>query len=323
MHGAWCCRSISQKMREAGAGLHSGLWVLRSKQSLLRCCSLPAQAETFCPATKETRDGLICPWGGTSEKSGQFGAQAPLGFRERPARLRAMGPRPEPWGKPLREGGERKGKRCYACSSQRWAGKQNFCRARTRGRGLGDSPSRSRSPPGRRGQPGLPTAAMPAAGEPPSAAANGLEPMAGELQYLQQVRHILQHGHRKDDRTGTGTISVFGMQARYSLRGRHRGGTRSPRAAPQRWGSGAIFSARGAAEVFGGNPADPSPYSRLPRLRDTPGNAFCILGRSGSAPGCGGERGRMGREPSCCAGRGGRTGEIGLCMLEKFPLSLL
>lgn len=147
--------------------------------------------------------------------------------------------------------------------------------------------------------------------------------MAGELQYLQQVRHILQHGHRKDDRTGTGTISVFGMQARYSLRGRHRGGTRGPRAAPQRWGSGAIFSARGAAEVFGGSSAAPSPYSRLPRLRDTPGNAFCILGRSGSAPGWGGERREMGREPSCCAGRGGRTGEIGLCMLEKFPLSLL
>uniref|UniRef100_A0A8C9LEY4 Thymidylate synthase n=1 Tax=Pavo cristatus TaxID=9049 RepID=A0A8C9LEY4_PAVCR len=40
----------------------------------------------------------------------------------------------------------------------------------------------------------------------------------GEPQYLQQVRHILQHGHRKEDRTGTGTISVFGMQARYSLR---------------------------------------------------------------------------------------------------------
>uniref|UniRef100_A0A8B9S4A6 Thymidylate synthase n=1 Tax=Apteryx owenii TaxID=8824 RepID=A0A8B9S4A6_APTOW len=40
----------------------------------------------------------------------------------------------------------------------------------------------------------------------------------GEPQYLRQVRHILQHGHRKEDRTGTGTISVFGMQARYCLR---------------------------------------------------------------------------------------------------------
>ncbi|OXB58405.1 hypothetical protein ASZ78_007773 [Callipepla squamata] len=53
---------------------------------------------------------------------------------------------------------------------------------------------------------------MPAA-EEPSCCLEG-----GEQQYLQQVRHILQHGHRKEDRTGTGTISVFGMQARYSLR---------------------------------------------------------------------------------------------------------
>ncbi|XP_042653947.1 thymidylate synthase isoform X2 [Tyto alba] len=53
---------------------------------------------------------------------------------------------------------------------------------------------------------------MPAEGELPS----GDGP--GEPQYLRQVRHILQHGHRKEDRTGTGTISVFGMQARYSLR---------------------------------------------------------------------------------------------------------
>ncbi|XP_041886188.1 thymidylate synthase [Corvus kubaryi] len=57
--------------------------------------------------------------------------------------------------------------------------------------------------------------AMPADGELLSAAAR---PEPGEQQYLQQVRHILQHGHRREDRTGTGTISVFGMQARYSLR---------------------------------------------------------------------------------------------------------
>uniref|UniRef100_A0A2K5EZV8 Thymidylate synthase n=1 Tax=Aotus nancymaae TaxID=37293 RepID=A0A2K5EZV8_AOTNA len=40
----------------------------------------------------------------------------------------------------------------------------------------------------------------------------------GELQYLGQIEHILRCGVRKDDRTGTGTLSVFGMQARYSLR---------------------------------------------------------------------------------------------------------
>ncbi|XP_055561648.1 thymidylate synthase isoform X3 [Falco biarmicus] len=57
---------------------------------------------------------------------------------------------------------------------------------------------------------------MPAEGEQQEEGAAGPEP--GEPQYLRQVRHILQHGHRKEDRTGTGTISVFGMQARYSLR---------------------------------------------------------------------------------------------------------
>lgn len=44
-------------------------------------------------------------------------------------------------------------------------------------------------------------------------------PPHGELQYLGQIEHILRCGVRKDDRTGTGTLSVFGMQARYSLRG--------------------------------------------------------------------------------------------------------
>nr|XP_055092857.1 thymidylate synthase isoform X3 [Symphalangus syndactylus] len=45
-----------------------------------------------------------------------------------------------------------------------------------------------------------------------------LRPPHGELQYLGQIEHILRCGVRKDDRTGTGTLSVFGMQARYSLR---------------------------------------------------------------------------------------------------------
>uniref|UniRef100_A0A5F8HIT1 Thymidylate synthase n=1 Tax=Monodelphis domestica TaxID=13616 RepID=A0A5F8HIT1_MONDO len=43
--------------------------------------------------------------------------------------------------------------------------------------------------------------------------------MHGEKQYLQQIEHILQYGSKKNDRTGTGTMSVFGMQARYNLRG--------------------------------------------------------------------------------------------------------
>ena len=36
-------------------------------------------------------------------------------------------------------------------------------------------------------------------------------------QYIELVKHVLNNGFKKDDRTGTGTLGVFGYQMRFDL----------------------------------------------------------------------------------------------------------
>lgn len=41
---------------------------------------------------------------------------------------------------------------------------------------------------------------------------------AEEVQYLETIRRIIETGDKREDRTGVGTLSIFGTQMRYSLR---------------------------------------------------------------------------------------------------------
>lgn len=55
-------------------------------------------------------------------------------------------------------------------------------------------------------------------GSKPSDSGKSAEINVQEMQYLETIRRIIDTGYKREDRTGVGTLSIFGTQMRYSLR---------------------------------------------------------------------------------------------------------